>query len=348
LKKKESTKNKKTKKVISTFFSLILFAILSVGVFYGTYYFVIDKSASSYEVNVKQHIKDIVEENKKVSGYSKNNTLNSENSAAIIKGLTDITSKLNVLKTSASNEIPTEKYKVAHNNLLEGLNNNILLFKQILLMLQNPNSKDLDNSLSALDKYRAETTKNYQLFSVNNLKISLPKEAETFITNASNYISEISKINRDMEIQSSQILEFSQQLDTIVTKYEPLNSDFSLQLQKVRSKGSTYDELLKSIDEYKENYISLKKDFTAVSVPLKAKKIHSSFSSVLDEYNLYLQELKFAVSTEKTKAAETKTSLTEETLKSLYSSATSKYLTLDNKYKNFFKDYTTFKAENLK
>jgi hypothetical protein len=341
---------KKSSKLLAKFLSIIVFAFIAVGVFYGTYYFMIDKSASSYESNVKAHINTITSENQKVSSFIKSGIIDSSNSSNIIKGLNDITAAFNTIKNSLESEVPTDKYKASHQNLIDGLNNNILVYKQIASMLQSLNSTDLDKSLTDLDKYKAETVKNYSLFSVNNLKVSLPKESDTFINSAIKYISEISKSNKDLAIKSAQNLEFSDKLDSIIAKFLPLKVDFSLQLQKARTKEITYDALLASIDEYKANYLSIKKDFTTIIVPSKsdAVKIHTSFSNILTSYNLYLQELSFAVSNEKNKANESKTPLSEETLKSLYSSANSKYLTLDNDYATFFKAYTTFKSVNLK
>ena len=348
MKKKKDPK--KNSKLLTKFLSIIVFAFIAVGVFYGTYYFMIDKSASSYEANIKGHINTITLENQKVSAFLKNGTIDASNSSNIIKGLNEITASLTTLKNSLENEVPTDKYKTSHQSLIEGLNNNILVYKQIASVLQNLSSNDLDKSLTALDKYKADTVKNYSLFSVDNLKVSLPKESDTFINNAIRYISEISKTNKDLEIKLSQNLEFTEKLDSVIAKFLPLKVDLSLQLQKVRTKELTYDALLTSIDEYKSSYLSVKKDFTSIIVPSKteAVKIHTNFSNILTSYNLYLQELSFAVSNEKNKAAESKTPLSEETLKSLYSSANSKYLTLDNDYANFFKAYTTFKSVNLK
>jgi hypothetical protein len=348
LKKKKDPK--KSSKLLTKFLSIVAFAFIAVGVFYGTYYFMIDKSASSYESNIKGHINTITLENQKVSAFIKNGTIDSSNSSNIIKGLNDITAAFNTLKSTLENEVPTDKYKTSHQNLIEGLNNNILTYKQIASMLQNLSSADLDKSLTDLDKYKADTVKNYSLFSVDSIKVSLPKESDTFINSAIKYISEISKANKDLAIKSAQNLEFSDKLDSVIAKFLPLKIDFSLQLQKVRTKEITYDILLASIDEYKSNYLSVKKDFTTIIVPSKtdAVKIHTNFSNILTSYNLYLQELSFAVSNEKNKANESKTPLSEEALKSLYSSANNKYLTLDNDYAAFSKAYTTFKSVNFK
>lgn len=346
LKKKEKTKNKKGKKSIITFFSTILLAIISIGVFYVTYHFTVSKSANSYEASIKKHINDIEAENKKVSTYSKNNTIDSSSIDSIITTLNNNTAKLNALKATLNNEVPTEKYRISHNNLIEGLNNNILVFKQITAMLENENSRDITESLAALESYKSKTLENYKLFSVKNLKISLPKETETFIKNTTNYLTELSIINKELEIQNAQNLEFSEQLDAVIAKFVPLKSDFSLRLQRMRTGSESYDSVISAIDELKDKYSSLKKDFASIAIPTKAKKIYNSFNGILSDYNLYIEELKFAVSNEKTMT--NGTALNDATIKSIYSTATDKYLTLDNNYNNFLKAYSDFKTENIK
>jgi hypothetical protein len=323
--------------------SIITLLFLAAAVFYGTYYFMINKSTSSYEKAMNLAINQITEENKKVASYNKSLTIDPEKAKENLEGNIN---KLISIKNIINNELPTEKYRLSHSNLINGLTNNINLYRQILAMLKNPSSNDIERSLNALTKYEEECEKNYKLFSIKDLKIALPKEAKNFIKNTNGYLTEVVRINKDLEIQNSQNLEFSDSMDNVVADFEEIKTDFSSQLEKVRDNRDNFDNVINTIDSCKEKYLNIKRDFSSIAVPQNARKTQNYFNSVLDDYNLFLQEIKFAASLEKEKAKDVP--IDEKTLKMLYAASAEKYLTMDNNFNNFLKIYNDFKENYIK
>lgn len=342
---KVSDKNKKeTKhKPLITVISIIVLLLLGAAVFFGTYFLMIDKSASSYEKAIDSAINQITEENKKVGTYNKSLTIDPEKAK---ENLEDNINKLKSIKDLINTEIPTEKYRLSHRYLIEGLNNNISLYRQILVMLQNPGSKDIERSLSSLAKYEEDCEKNYSLFSIKTLKIALPSEAKDFIKNTNDYLTEVVRINKDLEIQNSQNVEFAESMDKVIEAFEEIKTDFSPHLEKARAGKDSLENVISTIDSYKDKYLALKGDFSTIAVPQNARKTQNYFNSVLDDYSLFLQEIKFAVSSEKDKALDKP--MPGETLKVIYAASTERYLTMDNNFTNFLKVYKDFKENNIK
>jgi hypothetical protein len=342
---KVSNENKKENKhkPIFTAISIVVLLLLGAAVFFGTYYIMIDKSTSSYEKEMDLAIKQITEENKKVGAYNKNLTIDPEKAKENLEGNI---SKLKSIKDLINTEVPTEKYRLSHRYLIDGLNNNISLYRQILVMLQNPGSKDIERSLTSLAKFEEDCEKNYSLFSVKSLKIALPNEAKNFIKNTNEYLTEVVRINKDLEIQNSQNVEFTESMDKVIEDFEEIKTDFSSLLERARDGRDTFENVISTMDSYKDKYLALKEDFSTIAVPQNARKTQNYFNSVLDDYSLFLQEIKFAVSSEKDKTSDKP--LQGATLKVIYAASNERYLTMDNNFNNFLKIYNDFKENFIK
>jgi hypothetical protein len=348
LKSKVDTKQKKKKsnKLLILIVILCLAVISIAGVFYGTYYYMMNQSVSSYEKTIKTKITDIGQTNKKTSLLMKGASIDTE---LVKKDLPQYINKLTDIRDSLKDLTPSNTHKQSQIYIEEGLQNNILLYRQIHSIVQNPNSKDISSTLNDLKNYNDEMINNYTLYQNRSFDILLPKEARDFIAKSSNYVNELVKIQKETDVKVRYIMDFAEKLDSVINKFIPIKTDFGTSLQKVRAGSGNFDDVLIQIDDAKAKFNNLKGDFSSSKPPKDSKEsntIYNSFGKILEDYSLFLNELRFAVSTEKAKAKGKP--LSNEELKNIYLTSNTKFGELSTKYDNFLKAYSEFKSNNIK
>ena len=348
LKKKADNKRKKknSNKLLIVILIVSLAAATITGVFYGTYYYILNQSFSSYEKTIKSKISEIGQTNKKTSLLIKGSSIDTE---LIKKNLPEHINKLTEIRDSLKELTPSITHKQSQIYLEEGLHNNILLYRQIQAIVQNPNSRDIANTLNELKNYNDEMLNNYTSYQNKSFEILLPKETRDFISKSTSYVNELAKLQKDSDIRVGYIMDFAEKLDSVINKFIPIKTDFGPSLQKARSSGGNLNDVLSQIDDTSDKFKSLKNDFSAAKPPKDSKEangIYNSFSKILEDYGLFLNELRFAVSTEREKAKVKPP--TGEELKGIYSTSNTKFADLSTKYDNFLKSYSEFKSNNIK
>lgn len=348
MKNKTDNKRKKKKSNKLLVFTLVIcFALIAIaGVFYGTYSYMVNQSFSSYEKTIKSTISDIGQANKKTSAFIKGASIDTE---LIKKDLSTHINKLTEIRDSLRELTPSNTHKQSQVYLEEGLQSNILLYRQILSIIQNPNSRDIANTLNELKKYNDEMLNSYTSYQNISFDILLPKETRDFISKCTTYVNELVKLQSESDIRVSYIMDFTEKLDSVINKFIPIKTDFGPSLQKARTNGGNLNNVLSQIDDTSDKFKSLKNDFTVAKPPKDSKEantIYNSFSRILEDYSLFLNELRFAVSTEREKAKTNPP--TSEELKGIYSVANAKFADLSVKYDNFLKAYSEFKSNNIK
>lgn len=335
---------KKLNKPIITIFSVLSFVILAAVIFLGAYYFLIDKTSNSYEANTKDLIKKIDTINTSVA------LLNNADQSAIDpeKARKDLSSKIETLtdiKTKLDALVPTDKYRSEHEALITGLNNNILIYRQIDAFLGNVNGKDIEVSGENLKKYKEDCINNYSAASSSNLlKITLPKESVTFISNTLNYINKLAGELKENEITQAQNLEFTTNIDDILSSFNAIKVDLSSQILSSRNSGGSFDSVIALANRHKDDLGYLDQRLSNLSVPSAALNSYNLLKNTFEDYDLYLQGIIFAVNNEKLLGG----AATPEKLEELYGSSNLKFSNLKKNYDNFFKYYTKFKDSNLK
>lgn len=339
-------KSKKRNKLSILIVVICLAAIIISGVFYGTYYYMMNQSVSLYEKTIKAKISDIGQTNKKTALLVKGASIDTD---LIKKDLPQHINKLTEIRDSLKDLTPPKINKQSQLYIEEGLHNNILLYRQILSIVQNPNSKDISNTINDLKNYNDEMINNYTQYQNKSFDVLLPKETRDFITKSTTYVNELVKIQKDTDVKIRYIMDFTEKLDVVINKFIPIKTDLGASLQKVRSSNGNFDDVLTQIDDTKDKFNSLKSDFSSAKPPKDSKDanlVYNSFSRILEDYNLFLNELRFAVSTEKAKTKGKP--LSDEELKNIYSASNAKFTDLSAKYDNFLKTYSEFKSNNIK
>lgn len=319
----------------------LVFILLGLVAFYGTYYFFTKKSLSTYEKNIHSEIRTINNINESTPKFIKGQTIDNE------KILSELPSLISSLKTSEENSkgfVVMDKYKSDHENLIKGLKDNISLYEQIYLVCKNPKSKTLKNNLNLINKFRDNCMNEYSLVSIKRLKITLPKECLDFINNTVFFVEKQIRQNIDNEIANSQNKEFFNSLTTLLDNLNSINKNFSKDIDNARQDSSLYNELLNKITNTKYTIDKIKSKASNVTVPQSSINVYNLFTKTLDDYSSYIEDLKYAVKTEML------TPLPEQnntSIDKLYEGSNNKYYIFTDDYNNFMKEYNNLKNKFL-
>lgn len=335
----ESEKIKKTanNKVVIFMLEILIFVILIAGVFYGTYYIFTNNSSSSYENSVKKIITSINNVNSKMTFYNKGQALDAGKLETVRKELPSYIETLTKLKENLKSTVPTDKLKKDHENLINGLENNILMYRQEDAILKNPEGSDIDSAADDLKKYKDRCLNYYSKISSKNITITLSKGCINFIDNTLNYAYEMARIQRDKEISESQNLEFTASIDSILTKFKPMNTDFSKELSAARS-DVNFDNIIALANRYKDDFGYIKQEFSNLSVPSNAVSCYNLLDKTFSDYEKYLDSFVYAVSNEKLSGS----NLSGDKLKEIYDDPASKFEIVKKDYEDFSKTYANF------
>lgn len=330
----------KAKKLLIGVSILIGFICLCAAVFYGTYYFFINKSSNSYVKTVSAYINDINKVNSSEKSFL------DENGKPSSSSMNEFISALTKIQDNIENLIPTEIHRKDNNNLLNGLENNILLYKQINSIASNPTGSDVEASLENLKNYRDKCANYYSLVDIPNISITLPKETMDLIISIEDYVNENLKLAKEQQIKTEQQLEFINNLEVIIKQFIAVKNNYVVNVSLERSGSKDYDKIIKEISSSQSNVSKMKKDLSNISVPQDGKNSFAELKKAIEAYEVYLVQVKYAVSTEKVQinAGE----LTLEQINSIYENSDSKYKNVENYYTKFSKTFNQYKISTQK
>jgi hypothetical protein len=328
-------KRKKNKAVI-IILSVLAFVILAASVFYGTYYFIIDKSSTTYESDVKDIVNKVNDVNISVAALNKGQAIDAEKVRKELSGKIDNLSKY---KQNLSDVTVTDNYKKDHQNLIAGIDKNILILRQIDAIARNSDGRDIDKAGEDLIKYRDETVASYALVNIKNIKVELPKDTITFIEYTSNYVNELVKLHRDKEISQNQNLEFINSTDALVSKFVPIKVDYATQMAAVRTENGNKDNVISLANKNKDLLDGIEQEFANLTVPSKAVNCYKLFKKTLEDYDSYIQSFIYAANNEKLSGSD----LSSDKITEIYSESTNKFSTVTKDYNDFLKSYSEFR-----
>lgn len=333
--------NKKNNSVVMIIIGILAFVLLASGVFYGTYYFIINKSSNSYEKEVKAVIDKINEVNSSVSSLLNGQAIDS------VKARTELSPKIDVLskqKELLDNMTATDKYKKDHENLINGISNNMLIFRQIDAIIKNPNGKDLEKAGEDLIKYKDKAVQNYSLVNIKNFKVGLTDSGNKLVEYTSICVNELVKLNRDNEITQSKNQDYINSLDALLAKFTPINIDYSAEMSKVRDAKGNTDNIVALAEKNRDDLSSIKQEFASLTVPSKAVGSYKIFSNILESFDNYLQSFVYSANNEKLAG----NALSSDKLKELYAEPVSKFSSITKNYNDFIKAYNEFRQSSNK
>jgi hypothetical protein len=337
----KSKKNKNYKFVIG--FTILLFCAFAVGgAFLGTYYYFVSETNQSFEENMEELIAEINETNEMVSEFNQGNTIDEDLTR---KELPELINKLVQARGKLQKLSVSEGHRLAHANLLKALEANIDFYKHLLSMLDSSRFEEISDDYNSMNKNETELRKYYSDFSIRDLTISIPDATNTFINNSKNYGRELIRLSQDSDIIQDQSREFLLKLDDVSRRFLSFKTDYSEELQDIRSGSGSYDELLTLIDNQSGDYMDLKRDFLSITIPStdnnSAKAVHDAFNAMLIEHENFIVQLRYSITEEKLRS--TNGPLSTDDIKTLYSEANKLFVSVNEKHNNFIRTLVEFR-----
>lgn len=321
--------------------SIIAVAILScLVIFLAAYSLFIHKVNSSYVDNVKIEIAKINEVNSASNIFLKEKSIDE---AKVTESIPSTIKKLQSSQTVIKGLQAAGKYKDDQDNLLLGLENNISIYKQILKIVKNKSNPNLDDLVTQLKQYRDECMNHYALVSIKNVKLKLPQESLEFISSTINYAEEQMRKNTDAKIQASQNRDFLLSFNEILDEFNKIKKNYTGDIVSARNRLSGFDNLLMDIDNIEVKVDEVRNKLSNLSVPEDAQELCKLFTNMLDQYDIYLQNLKYAVKTESLTSVSGVSD--NKSFDDLYNASQNQIKVVENTYTNFIKVYTRFKNE---
>lgn len=235
-------------------------------------------------------IDDINLSNKYVFDVSDNDLSNPEISMRVLSAIDD----LNAIKDKISSIDVPEKYSDLVSNLSNGINSNILFYRQFAAILNNLKGKDLDESKENLKNYENAA---YEAYSkISPFKVYFFNGSNEKLSSLYKSIDSIRMSNRNEQIKEESNKTFIMSFEKIITDFSSINKDFSPYIEKWRNSSYSYNSLITDLDKCQTSLDNLSRNIYALSIPSEASQIYEDFKQVIASYRDYLNAVQLDLS----------------------------------------------------
>lgn len=235
-------------------------------------------------------IDDINLSNKYVFDLSYNDLSNPELSMRVLSAIDDLS---DVKDNISSIDVPT-KYSDLVLNLSNGIDSNILFYRQFSAILNNLKGKDLDESKENLKKYEKATYESYRKLSP--FKVYFFNGSNEKLSSLYSSIDSIRMSNRNEQIKEEANKTFMMSFEKITNDFSSINKDFSPYVEKWRNNSYSYNSLITDLDKCQTSLDNLSRDIYALSIPSEASQIYEDFKQVIASYRDYLNAVQLDLS----------------------------------------------------
>lgn len=319
----------------------LAFFAIGIGLFLLSYSIFTKTGYKGYDKYLVDTISSIQEINDKCKDFT---TTNSVDKDKALKKLTKVNSDLNAVKNNLIENPPSESNN-NYNNLVKGLESNILILQQIEAMLNNPTGKDIEKAAKNLKTYEDTTNNYYSLISIKKINFSIGRQLSLTIENTINYCLTSSNLRKEAEIKVDQYSNFIIKLDELNLLFSNGKKDYYPEALKGRKSQLSYELILSDIDKTISSTESIRISLDAMIVPNECSTVYDKFRATTSTYNDYLQNIKYSIATENVHNSRGASS--DDFLDSLYTTSKKLFSEVEVNHKDFLKEYEKFKKSKL-
>lgn len=286
--------DKNTKKII------LLSATITFNIFLLIFIFFNISTLSKYNKSKNQlntYIKNINIVNSQTTSINEGQTIDIEKAKDKLPSIINSLIKIN---KDLENYDADSKYKSTFSSLESGLDNNILMYKQLLSIFNNLESNDINDSIQNFINYKNNCTKYYGYIKSNHKFFSLPKDSTMFINNSYSYILNFMRVKNDKDILNTQNMEFQNNINDILTKFNSTKINLYYYAESARKNSISYDNALIKVQNNKDNFNNVLEQFSQINVPQNQIEVYRSLNKVLNDYNSYVNSFSSALKKERT------------------------------------------------
>lgn len=295
---------------------------------------------NKYKKQFGTYIGNIYKINSSVSFVNNGQTIDIEKAKNKLPYVINSLIKVNI---ELDNYNSDSRYKDSFDSLKSGLDNNILMYKQLLSIINNPESININTSMNNAIRYKNNCENYYSSIKSSDKSFGLPKDSIILINNTSSYVSNFIKIKKDRDILNTQNMEFQNNLNDILTKFNSIKVNLSYYSDSARKNTISYDNAIAKVQSNKDRFSELTQQFSQINVPSDEIKIYTNFKNVFDDYNSYIDSFSSALKNEKAAASSKDTSLDPSLI---YKDANNKYSIMNKDFNTLNNDFKNFINEN--
>jgi len=287
-------------------FIISAICLFIIGIFIIGYIYIAKTSNNSYEYSLNVYIKAINKVNLSTKDFVKDGAIDAK---MVKSNIPSIISTLQKSKDKILILTPDNKLKSSHDSLVEGLTNNINIYTQLLIMLNNPEAADINTSLDNIKNFKQGSITYYSKVLIPKIKIGLQKSTVAFIDSSIYYVDQLIKTKQNHIIEASQNVDFTNGIDEIFNNFQVVKTDFKAFLYSLRNNNGSYDDLINIVAKNKTDLSDVKAEFAKISVPKKSSEsdpiaVFNTLKNSINDYNLYLDSFTTALVNEKVQASD--------------------------------------------
>lgn len=173
----------------------------------------------------------------------------------------------------------------------EGLESNKLLYSQLIEMLNSPSATDLNESYSNALSIKDSCEASYSWCREQNIPIYLTKENNEYLDNIFSYINQLIKLNRDVDIKTSQKNQFIITIDRLSRDFSPLMEDLFNTLSIIKNDNRNINVLVPDIHSKIQTFQKLRNELYLISIPENGNDIFSTLEESFNIYESYINSL---------------------------------------------------------
>lgn len=328
---------RKLKLKLNSLVTKYLFGAVAIFILFFISYSIFSKfSPSKEEIYLYELMDSIKDTNNQCKSFLDDSNINIEKALKTIPKMRE--GLFSIALEAGNNEYATlPEYSSNYSNLSKGLNDNILLLDQLQAMLNNPYGNDIDMASESLKIYRDAADSYYNLIEYDNSTFSLGNSMYSVINETIDYCISSTNSKKIEEIKSAEAKKFLSTINELVISLDKIMDNYYDRVLECRSNKMTYELLISKIDDTLSKMDSIKNILSQMSIPNDFLDIYNSFSDVTTLYRKYIFDVKYAIVTESVRRD--KADITKDYMDSLYESSSKTLEDVENKYKNFIKEY---------
>lgn len=204
----------------------------------------------------------------------------------------NISTTVESLKTSTD-------YSSFLDRIKSGIDNNILLYNQLIAILNSPDSLDIYNSYENVDSLKNQCEETYLWCRDNDIPVYLTKENNDYLHNILLYINQLIKFNRDIDIKTSQKNDFIISVDRVNRNFNPLTEDLFSIIEAIKKDNRDITVLISDVHSKIKNLEILQDELYLIPIPENGRPVFDSLENTLDLYKTYINTMLKALSAEK-------------------------------------------------
>lgn len=310
----------------------ILYSIVAILLFILSYKIFSYLTTSKIERTISLVIEDIVSINNRSSDLIKGDEL------IIDKCLKELPQmreelKLSISKLDINAENLTDEDKAVYSHIYSGGKNNLLIFDQLIAIINNPTGRDIKLACNDLRTYEINTNNDYKNIKFKGSNLSIEDNLSQLINLSIKYCIDKSNLQKIEEINESQINDFNSTMNELIISFKKLKKDYYPLTIDCRNDKLTYELVIKDINDSLLKMKSILNIMESMNVPSNFSYTYEEFFNIVNIYNEYLVETKYSLITEKVWASKKDKSKLE--LDSLYDKANKLYSNMDISFNKF-------------